>query len=284
MKLENFTWFLEKQSCLITMINNLSPKSEVHAGQPVKITELVVPSVVKNGSVDSVVLDCVYEFDVSNLEGLVVTWYFEDLHRPVYQWIPPNKPQDLGKFKDRLDLNYTASSDPNEKYRALRILNPTTDLHGEYSCRVSTFDAEDARSATMIVYAPATSFNFSHSKPSMDSVNVSCTAGGIYPRPTLSIYRYPNKRNRSEYKLENIKWTEERTQNGAYEISLSSLVEDQSLRQESMFECELLIPGTGYILKRKMVYFHTSARPVLVHLASKLEVGMQSYFPPGGVR
>ena len=49
----------------------------------------------------------------------------------------------------------------------------------------------------VIISAPATSFNFSHSKPSPETVNVTCSTAGIYPRPTLSIYRYPTRKNRS---------------------------------------------------------------------------------------
>ena len=113
----------------------------------------MIPSVIKNASVEWAVLDCVYEVeDPEKKEGLVVTWYFGGSPTPVYQWIPPNKPQDLGKLKDRIDLGYSVSNDPYEKFRALRIHKPTTDLNGEFGCRVSTYWAEDNRKATMIVY------------------------------------------------------------------------------------------------------------------------------------
>jgi hypothetical protein len=118
----------------------------------VKITDLRIPPVVKNGSLESAILDCLYDVEDGKGDGLVVTWYFDGSPAPVYQWIPPNRPQDLGKLKDRLDLNFTVSSDPYERYRALRIIRPTIELHGEFSCKVSTFDAEDVRTANMIVY------------------------------------------------------------------------------------------------------------------------------------
>ena len=61
------------------------------------------------------------------------------------------QPQDLGILKGKLNLNYRASDDPHTMHRALEILQPTTQLSGEYKCKVSTFLSEDFMAKKMIV-------------------------------------------------------------------------------------------------------------------------------------
>lgn len=120
----------------------------------VQITSLRVPKEVRNGT-DKVILDCEYTLrpgEVSATSGLVVKWFFDNRPMPVYQWIPGNKPQDLGVLRGRLDLNYRASSHDASMHRALCIVNPTTELSGEYKCEVSTFYDDDFMIKPMIVY------------------------------------------------------------------------------------------------------------------------------------
>lgn len=63
-----------------------------------QINDLIVPDFIKNGSKSAVVLDCDYSINSSET-GLVVKWFLNDGDTPVYQWIPPQMPQDLGKLK-----------------------------------------------------------------------------------------------------------------------------------------------------------------------------------------
>lgn len=62
----------------------------------VRINRLQVPEVAKLGK--PVVLDCDYTLEESSMEGLVVKWYFNERPRPIYQWIPTNKPQESGEL------------------------------------------------------------------------------------------------------------------------------------------------------------------------------------------
>lgn len=57
-----------------------------------------------------------------------------------------------GILKGRLNLNYSASGDTNSVHRALHIIQPGTDLSGEYTCFVSTFNSEDRKTKTMLVF------------------------------------------------------------------------------------------------------------------------------------
>ncbi|GBP83819.1 hypothetical protein EVAR_57002_1 [Eumeta japonica] len=76
------------------------------------IKQLKVPSEVKYGSEDPVILDVEYdlEHENNNRSGLVVKWLMGDHNHLVYQWIPPFKPQGSGSWKDFIDTNYVASS------------------------------------------------------------------------------------------------------------------------------------------------------------------------------
>lgn len=59
-----------------------------------------VPEVIQYGTRDRVTLDC--DYVTSNVTGLVVKWFFENKSQPVYQWIPPQKPQALGLLKNKV--------------------------------------------------------------------------------------------------------------------------------------------------------------------------------------
>lgn len=94
-------------------------------------------------------MDCNYSVR-SDDTHLVVKWFLNE--DPVYQWIPPKKPQSLGVLRDRVDTNYSVSNDDKMAYRAMKILNPTTDIAGTYKCAVSTFADEDFSEKNMIVF------------------------------------------------------------------------------------------------------------------------------------
>jgi hypothetical protein len=119
----------------------------------------VLPLVIRNGTVNNVVLDCDYALNdddyatnEKNPGALVVKWFFNNDPAPVYQWIHSKKPQGLGVLNGKLNLEYRISDDNATMYRALQIINPTTELSGEYKCTVSTFDDERSQTRKMIIY------------------------------------------------------------------------------------------------------------------------------------
>ena len=121
----------------------------------VKITRMSVPRMIENGTMEAVILDCDYTFSDAERFGLVVKWYLNHDPAPVYQWIPRQKPQDLGVLRSRLNLRHRASTDPYKKHRALDIIYPTSDLSGTYTCEVtslSSYDGEHTMSKEMTVY------------------------------------------------------------------------------------------------------------------------------------
>ncbi|VVC36559.1 Immunoglobulin subtype,Immunoglobulin-like domain,Immunoglobulin-like fold [Cinara cedri] len=117
----------------------------------VTLTELRVPSSVMASVKSGVVLDCLYTLRPNSV-GLVVAWYFNNSARPVYQWIPGEKPLSMGVFRHRTNLDYKVSDHNETMHRALHIINPTIELSGDYRCVVSTYHDEDFMIKRMIVY------------------------------------------------------------------------------------------------------------------------------------
>lgn len=111
-----------------------------------------VPELIKYGDKKEIILDCDYDIGMNaEEEGLVVKWFYEDTQQ-IYQWIPKNRPQEIGRLKGKLDLNYKASDEPNKMYRALNIKNIDPQLTGNYTCVVSTFADEVRESKRMVIY------------------------------------------------------------------------------------------------------------------------------------
>ncbi|KAL1414560.1 hypothetical protein MTO96_007347 [Rhipicephalus appendiculatus] len=115
----------------------------------VAIWKLSVPRWVPNGTEEPVLLDCEYVYNEHDVR-LVVKWFFNDLLEPVYQWIPElNSRQASGILAGHLDdSSYTGPS----QYRALRIIRPTTEMSGLYTCVVSSLAGIDSRQQSMMVY------------------------------------------------------------------------------------------------------------------------------------
>lgn len=142
------------KSCTVSLVSvfMFAVVVAMPAGMSVKINELRVPEVIRHGT--AALLDCDYTLEDSvDHTGLVVKWFFNDQSRPVYQWIPgAKKPQGLGVLKNKLNLEYRASSDERTMHRALHILHPSAELSGEYTCVVSTFVNEDKQTKRMLVF------------------------------------------------------------------------------------------------------------------------------------
>lgn len=106
----------------------------------VLITKLDVPHSIENGTKEYTDLDCEYTLRDNMTDLLVVTWLYND-HTIIYKWIPSHDVRAThSMLRNRVDMDFTVSTVPWEMYRALRILKPTTELSGKYTCDVSTKD------------------------------------------------------------------------------------------------------------------------------------------------
>lgn len=118
-----------------------------------EIKRLSVPRWVRNGTIESVVLDCEYIYNENDFR-LVVKWFFENNLEPVYQWIPElNRRHTSGVLKDRLDMDFAINTaDTYSRFRALRIPKPSTELSGKYTCVVTSLAGQDSREQVMTVF------------------------------------------------------------------------------------------------------------------------------------
>ncbi|XP_028025907.1 uncharacterized protein LOC114239744 [Bombyx mandarina] len=212
----------------------------------VKIVKVVVPEIIQYGVQDAVILDCDYTYG-NNTSGLMVKWFFKNNARPVYQWIVPQKPQDMGILRGRVDLTYRASNDPLKMHRALRIVKPNTDISGDYTCVVSTFMEEDSRTKQMTVFVPETNFRLIQNKTDDDTVNVICAAEGAFPAPNLTL---ATPERRLDGVAHNLKLV-----NGRYSAVASVTLNDADLPSPAEFICTLRITQANYAVRKESIYY-----------------------------
>ncbi|XP_063374848.1 uncharacterized protein LOC134662520 [Cydia amplana] len=225
-------WWLLKLTVVMQCVNS------------VRITHMRVPEVIQYGTKDSITLDC--DFVTTNVTGLVVKWFFNHREQPVYQWIPPQKPQALGILKDKLDLNYRVSHNAYTQHRALRILSPSTDLTGNYTCVVSTFLAEDERTRPMTIFVPETRFDMIQDRLDDGYLNIICSAEGVFPKPELIILAG----NRPLNAKTTIKLLE-----GRYTALTSAVVRVDALPPTVEILCDMQVPLANYFSRKRDIFY-----------------------------
>ncbi|XP_026500990.2 uncharacterized protein LOC113404335 [Vanessa tameamea] len=213
----------------------------------VNIHRIEVPSLVEIGT-EFVVLDCQFSTHTTT-QGLVMKWFFNGSASLVYQWIPPLNPQVVGLLKGRVDLNFRISDEPLQAYRAIKIMKPTTDLSGIYTCVVSTFMEEDRRTRPMLIYSPGKNFHFTQEKKYVFLVTLICVAEDLYPRPEIiiSVQGRPLTQAVSEMKMDS--W-------GLYSVITKAVVHDDDVTEPfEEYTCTLSLPSANYTANRTTVYY-----------------------------
>ncbi|KAF6214516.1 hypothetical protein GE061_009259 [Apolygus lucorum] len=217
-----------------------------------------VPSIVKNGS-EPIVLDCVYEFDKWNPlspeeEGLVVKWYFKE--SLVYQWIAGSPPQAAGLFTNRLNPDFTISNEPAQKFRAIQIATPTSELSGDYSCFVGSFNAETTSAKKkMTVYVPETQMLLYAPRRSTTEIDrkfeVRCEAQGVYPEPNMTISSRESLDANDDVSVH----IETTNVDGLYNIQAWIEMVDRGDSNPITFDCFLRIPDANYTVHKSIIYY-----------------------------
>ncbi|XP_067138437.1 uncharacterized protein [Centruroides vittatus] len=245
--------------------------------EAVEIRRISVPKWVQNGT-DSVILDCEYVYNENDIR-LVVKWFFNDNLEPVYQWIPElNMRHTSGILQGRLDLNFSVNTvDAYSRYRALKVLNPTTELSGKYTCLVTSLAGQDSREQNMTVYVPAATFDVNYIETGKD-LNLTCEAQGLYPRPNLRLYLLSSGETMRQ-QLE-AKKTVEKQSHGVYNIQLHRMIPSLGLQKSegSVFECQLEIQGSTYTSTKRIAYYPGIARPAS-DMTRDLTAGVRVFIP-----
>ncbi|XP_028037794.1 uncharacterized protein LOC114248675 isoform X1 [Bombyx mandarina] len=214
----------------------------------VNINRIEVPYLVEMGT-ESVILDCEYVMNAASGPGLVVKWFFNGSSGLVYQWIPPMLPQVIGLLKGKVDMNFRISDEPLQAYRALKIIRPTTDLSGNYTCVVSTFIEEDRRTRSMLVYSTGKSFHFVQEKRYVFIVSLICFAEDLYPKPTMNIMSQSKLLKQASTEIKMNSW-------GLYSIETKAVVHDDDVMTPwEEFTCILSLPSANYTDSRTTIYY-----------------------------
>lgn len=206
----------------------------------VTIVKLDVPDVVE-ADTTPVVLDCDFQVNEWERDGLVLKWYVDDVQL-VYQWIPPRVPQAAGVLAGRINTTFRVSSDPYVAHRALYIPRPHPVLSGQYSCTVSTFEDEDTRSGHLLVWKAPRRVELNYWRPSEHLVNITCFTTEAAPRPKFTLFTHgQNRTNRQEVSVrgQNGQRTEGLWQAGAW-----GLIVWAETPPETVVGCTLTLPGT----------------------------------------
>ncbi|KAJ8972493.1 hypothetical protein NQ317_012848, partial [Molorchus minor] len=214
----------------------------------IEIEELIVPESIQYTDDDSseTILDCNYIIEEEDINELEVKWYHNS-DTPIYEWIPStNKSGEArGAFKSHVDLTYKITEDKSTMYRALKLRNITTDLTGNYTCKVSGFGGEDLKMKQMVVYSPAKS---GVELMVTEANEIICSVEGIFPKPDMEIFITGNNATRID--LDTI--TELDTDEfGFYNITKHALFENLTELNDFnpvIFVCRVDIPGTNYSL------------------------------------
>ena len=232
----------------------------------VEIHELVVPRVVEEGS-ENVLLDCNFSFNESEVDQLEVKWYFNRAPAPFCQWIagvPDTRPQLIGSlFEDKVDLEYVGGSTHQTKYRALLLHKPTTAMAGTYTCKVSTLESEAVAEAVMQVYSPVASSTFRQARVEGDRVNVSCSFAGVFPMPSLKLTWGTFDLFEDALLVT--------PGDGSYDVTIHKTLEHKELPAETVFGCELSLPGTEYFVREEAIYHHRGRRSLEMSKIRQLE-------------
>ncbi|KAK9877507.1 hypothetical protein WA026_018616 [Henosepilachna vigintioctopunctata] len=211
---------------------------------------------VKNNSGEEVILDCDYSLRPDD-DDLAVKWYLNE--EVVYQWIPPRKPQSLGRLKDKIDLSFMATNDPKSVYRAMKITNPTSEIAGEYKCFVSTFTDEDFSSKQMIVFEPEKTLSIEQ-KSDGNSINFTCFATEVYPIPKLILFKDKKDDFHNRNPLKIMQWDTIRTSSGRFSVHITATAAFKSIAPGSLIHCELRISGTAYVKRKTLLYYPEALR------------------------
>ncbi|KAG8196119.1 hypothetical protein JTE90_007855 [Oedothorax gibbosus] len=222
----------------------------------VEIRRLSVPRWIQNGTEDSVVLDCDYAYNENDFR-LVVKWFFQDNTEPVYQWIPALKKKHISEtLKNRIDLNFSVTTKHEySRYRAIKILRPTTELSGKYTCVVTSFAGQDSKEQVMTVFVPANVFDLSYIETSYKTVNVSCETLNVFPFPNLKLYLRPSSTSAPQA-VTDVKTYSTQKPSGAFDVVVhrTFLIKELSKDSATVFECILELPGTNQHQSKRIAY------------------------------
>ncbi|XP_022237903.1 uncharacterized protein LOC111085077 [Limulus polyphemus] len=215
------------------------------------------PQWLQNGSHESVVLDCEYEFAEKD-NYFVVKWFLDNDPEPIYQWIPEFGSRHFTyRLQGRVNLEYSIfQSNELTRYRAINIINPTTDLSGTYTCNVLSRSGEDLWKKKMTVYAPPKEFTFTLTYESKDNIRLLCETKGVFPDHERKLYKITSTEKLQDLEVDKVYIYSQDPYNGYNVTVVKSLKANKlSRREPTIFECILTLSGTKFTKERRLFHY-----------------------------
>ncbi|CAH1129334.1 unnamed protein product [Ceutorhynchus assimilis] len=234
-----------------------------HVNATLQVTDIIGPDSIELGTTEELILDC--EFEAQNENDVVLKWFFNGLEDQIYQWIIPNDhAYASGSLKEFIDPTYRASEQSNGTYRALRFKKISSELTGNFTCKVDSDDGFHSLTKQVIVYSPATSFEIfligGDDEFEGDEV-VLCDALNVSPKPDFDIYISSEN---GSLEIPSDMFTESKRITpdieGVYNVSITLSFNSSYLSESTKFVCRLSIPGTNYTEVKSVEYFVDSGK------------------------
>ncbi|XP_034935338.1 uncharacterized protein [Chelonus insularis] len=224
----------------------------LRGAEPLRITSVEIPKIVRAGTDEPVILDCKYDMELTSNVALVVKWYIKQ-NELLYQWIHDRRHRGSDEYRHYIDESYKASNDSNTMYRAVKLVKPSHELSGKVKCSISAQDAEVEATSDMLVYSPASVFRLFHPIINENSTRLTtrCVAEDLYPQPLIMLYR-------DNQPIENQKQFYENKSDGRFTAEVVANLWMNEIKLPTTFQCEVSIREANYTLVREIVYNGTS--------------------------
>ncbi|XP_037954930.1 uncharacterized protein LOC119684869 [Teleopsis dalmanni] len=152
------------------------------------LKEVDVPPMVHINNEDDddlrVILDCHYEIE-DNKSFLVVKWLKDG--EIAYQWIRGQPPSVFPNFVGKIEKNFAISTDPDQQYRGIALVNVTIDTSGVYRCLVQSKEGTYSKEKKLqIVDISNYTLNLFHNRI-QNETHLECSIEHIYPQPMISL-------------------------------------------------------------------------------------------------
>merc|ERR1719242_1211714 len=131
---------------------------------------------------------------------------------------------------------------------------PTIAMAGTYHCKVETLTSEATAEANMLVYSPIMETEFTQKRLPGSKVNISCRISGVFPMPVTKLTWGVFELFEDDIHVNHME--------ESYEVIIHKVLEHEELPAETVFGCEVSIPGTTYVVREEAIYHHRGRREV----------------------
>jgi len=232
---------------------------------------LTGPSQVELSSSDPVRLLCSFLHTDEELKQLDVKWYKDKDQTPFLQWIPSlsRKPQLVDESRIlagniKVGFRFINSTelivdkkendwkDLKQIDQILILENITTEIAGEFHCRVATFFHDVTKSQIITVFDPGTGPRLHHLEVD-GSLQVTCKADDVFPLPllTLGLSHDPGPGDPEE----NFKTIDPDSSDlskvtirrgSVFSVCVKTFIPLSELSSPTLLTCSMTLPGSDY--------------------------------------